>query len=123
MTRMRLGEIAYARSGDKGSSANVGVLAYGRAGYGFLYHALTAPVVEGYFAPMGTHAVVRFELPNLQAFNFLLPGILAGGGSRSLRVDAQGKTLGQVLLEIELDIPDDVLEEARLAREAAFADV
>lgn len=109
LRRSRLGEIAYARSGDKGSSANVGILAYSEAGYQFLYHALTAAVVESFFKPMGVGKVVRYELPNLHAFNFVLPGILAGGGSRSLRIDAQGKTLGQVVLEMELDVPPDLL--------------
>lgn len=107
--RARLRDVAYARSGDKGSSANVGILAYSEAGYQFLYHALTAAAVESFFKPMGVGNVIRYELPNLYAFNFVLPGILAGGGSRSLRVDAQGKALGQVLLEMELDVPHDLL--------------
>src|SRR5258708_2794371 len=100
----RLGQIAYARSGDKGSSANVGVIAFTPAGYEALRNALTAERVEAYFKPLGVGRVVRFELPNLGALNFLLPSVLAGGGSRSLRVDAQGKALGQALLELELDL-------------------
>jgi hypothetical protein len=101
---VRLGQIAYARSGDKGSSANVGVIAFTRAGYEVLQNALTAERVETYFKPLGVGRVIRYELPNLGALNFLLPGILAGGGSRSLRVDAQGKALGQAVLEMELDL-------------------
>jgi len=116
MPSARLGDIAYARSGDKGSGANVGVLTYNHAGYEFIYHALTARVVEDFFKPMGVGAVVRYELPNLYAFNFLLPNILAGGGSRSLRIDAQGKTLGQVLLEMPIDVPGEVLQSARRQR-------
>lgn len=99
----RLGEIAYARSGDKGSGANIGILAFDEAGYGKLRESLTAERVEQYFAPMQPGKVVRYELPNLLALNFVLPEVLAGGGSRSLRIDAQGKALGQVLLEMELD--------------------
>ena len=101
---LRLGDIAHARSGDKGSSANVGVIAYTSAGYAFLQQALTEERVEMYFKPLGPTKVTRYELPNLEAFNFLLEGVLAGGGSRSLRVDAQGKALGQAILEMELPL-------------------
>ena len=107
---IQLYDIAHARSGDKGSGANVGVIAYTPAGYAFLREALTAERVEAFFKPLGVGKVTRYELPNLESFNFLLPQILAGGGSRSLRVDAQGKTLGQALLELPLDIPVDLLD-------------
>jgi hypothetical protein len=109
MPHVRLGKLAHARSGDKGASANVGVIAFTPAGYDFLRAALTAERVEGYFKPLGVGQVVRYELPNLGALNFLCPDILGRGGSLSLRVDAQGKGLGQVLLEMELDVPDNVL--------------
>ena len=99
---IRLGDIAHARSGDKGSSANVGVIAYTPAGFTFLRTALTEALVADYFKPLGPTEVKRYELPNFEAFNFLLTGVLAGGGSRSLRVDAQGKALGQAILEMEL---------------------
>lgn len=98
----RLGEIAYARSGDKGTGANIGILAHDAPGYARLERELTAERVAAYFAPMNPGPVTRYELPNLLALNFTLPQILAGGGSRSLRIDAQGKSLGQVLLEMEL---------------------
>lgn len=109
----RLADVAYARSGDKGSSANVGVLAYTQEGYAWLREFLTAERVEQYFKPMGVGSVTRYELPNLMAFNFILPEILAGGGSRSLRVDAQGKTLGQALLLMPIAIADSDLAAAR----------
>jgi hypothetical protein len=101
---LRLGDIAYARSGDKGSGANVGVIARSPADYETLRRYLTAPAVEAFFKPMGVGAVVRYELPNLGALNFVLPNILGGGGSTSLRIDAQGKALGQVLLEMRLEV-------------------
>ncbi len=110
---IRLADIAHARSGDKGSSANVGVIAHTPDGYEFLETHLSAAVVESYFKPLGVGTVVRYELPNLEALNFVLPNVLAGGGSRSLRVDAQGKTLGQALLEMELSVPADVLQRSR----------
>ena len=106
MHRVRLGEIAYARSGDKGSGANVGVIAYTPQGFEYLRDALSAACVERFFKRLGCGRVVRYDLPNLHAFNFVLPGVLAGGASRSLRIDAQGKTLGQALLEVELDISE-----------------
>jgi hypothetical protein len=109
MARVRLGTIAHARSGDKGSGANVGVIAYTGEGYGVLRDVLTAGLVEAFFKPLGCGTVTRYELPNLGALNFVLPEVLAGGGSRSLRVDAQGKTLGQALLEMTIDVADDVL--------------
>ena len=106
MRKIRLGDIAYARSGDKGSSANVGVIANTPEGFVFLRGFLTAARVERYFKPLGVGKVVRYELPNLGAFNFILPGVLAGGASRSLRIDAQGKTLGQALLEMKLEVSE-----------------
>lgn len=111
--RTKLLDIAYARSGDKGDGANIGVLAYTEAGYQWMAGFLTAEVVEAYFKPMGVGTVIRYELPNLLAFNFILPHILAGGGSRSLRVDAQGKVLGQALLLMPIEISEAELEAAR----------
>lgn len=106
---IRLGEIAYARSGDKGSSANVGVIARTPDGFVYLRKRLSAARVEKYFKPLGVGKVIRYELPNLGAFNFILPGVLAGGASRSLRIDAQGKTLGQALLEMKLAMSEKEL--------------
>ncbi|MDO8541880.1 MAG: hypothetical protein Q7S40_15695 [Opitutaceae bacterium] len=100
-----LREIAFARSGDKGDSANVAVLARSAAAYGWIREHLTAGRVEDFFRPLGVGTVTRYEVPNLEALNFVLPHVLAGGGSRSLRIDAQGKTLGMALLEMPVDAP------------------
>lgn len=108
-----LREIAYARSGDKGSDANVGVIAYTEAGYEFLRHHLTADKVDNFFKPLGVQTTLRYELPNLGALNFLLIGVLAGGGSRSLRTDSQGKTLGQIILQMPITIPKNLIEELK----------
>ena len=105
MPTVRLGQIAYARSGDKGAGANVGVIARTPAAYEFLCRTLTAERVEAFFARADPGRVVRYELPNLLALNFVLPTILDGGGSVSLRIDAQGKALGQGILEMMLDVP------------------
>ena len=111
--KVRLREIAYARSGDKGRHANVGVIAYTAEGYKFLEEYLTEEMVHDFFRVMGVEETVRYLLPNLGALNFLLKGILGEGGSRSLRIDAQGKALGQALLELELMVPEDVLCQCR----------
>lgn len=103
MATIYLRDIARARSGDKGRGANIGVLANSAADYAFLCEHLTAGCVRDFFAALDPGDVVRYELPNLHALNFVLPTILGEGGSRSLRIDAQGKALGQALLEMRFD--------------------
>ena len=100
-----LGDIAHARSGDKGNHANVGVIAYTAAGYEFLREQLTIERVTQFFAPLVPSGVERFELPKLHAFNFMLYNALGGGASQSLRIDTQGKLLGTSVLELELPRP------------------
>ena len=102
MTPLR--EIAFARSGDKGSSANIAVFARSPAAFAWLREHLTAARVEDYFRPLGVTGVTRYEVPNLEALNFVLADALGGGGSRSLRIDAQGKTLGMALLEMPVEV-------------------
>lgn len=98
-----LREIAFARSGDKGDSANIAVFARTPAAYTWLREHLTAARVEEFFRPLGVGTVTRYDVPNLEALNFVLPHVLGGGGNRSLRIDAQGKTLGMALLEMAVD--------------------
>jgi len=112
MSRVALYEIAYGRSGDKGSDSNIGVIAYSDAGFQFLRDYLTTNKVKAYFKGLEPREVVRYELPNLGALNFILKGALSGGGSLSLRIDSQGKALGQALLEMMIDIPDEILYKA-----------
>jgi hypothetical protein len=100
---MKLRELAYARSGDKGSNVNIGVIAYTRENYLFLKRHLTEEKVAQYFSRLGSRRVKRFDLPNLLAFNFVLYGALDGGGSVSLRTDAQGKALGQTILQMSFE--------------------
>lgn len=100
---MKLAEIAYARSGDKGSNANIGVIALDKNGYQTILSKLTPQKVSRFFKELHPLKIERFELPNLLAVNFVLYGILEGGASSSLRLDSQGKALGQALLEIDLD--------------------
>src|SRR5437016_11057429 len=103
---IRLIEIAHGRSGDKGNHANVAVIAYTEAGYAWLRERLTAPVVQQYFQALGPSRVVRYEAPNLLALNFVLYDVLAGGASRSLRSDTQGKTLALALLTMPIERPE-----------------
>jgi len=107
--RVRLSRIAYARSGDKGDHANIGVAARTPEVFEFLRGALGAGRVKEFFADLVEGAVERYELPNLQAFNFVLHNALGGGGTLSLRVDHQGKALAQGLLLMELDVPEELL--------------
>jgi len=104
---IRLGEIAHARSGDKGSSATLAVFPYTDAGYRYLAEYLTGDALMAFFKPMGCDGVQRYEVPKLNTLNFVLSNVLAGGGSRSLRIDAQGKAIGQIALEVLLEIPEE----------------
>jgi hypothetical protein len=99
-----LREIAFGRSGDKGNSANIAVFGRTKDAYAWMRDHLTAATVEEYFRPLGVGTVIRYDVPNLEALNFVLPNVLAGGGSRSLRIDAQGKSLAAALLEMKVDV-------------------
>ncbi|HXB24119.1 MAG TPA: hypothetical protein VNV25_05290 [Gemmatimonadaceae bacterium] len=104
--RIPLLDIAHARSGDKGDTANVGVIALDPKWYPVLAKYLTRDRVAQHFAGVITGGVDRYELPNLGALNFLLHGALDGGGTLSLKTDAQGKVFSTALLRLVLDIPD-----------------
>lgn len=104
---VRLLDIAHARSGDKGDTANVGVIALRPEWYDVLERYVTRERVEAHFQDVITGDVERFELPNLRALNFLLHGALDGGGTLSLKTDAQGKVFSTALLRMKLEVPDD----------------
>lgn len=108
MTTVQLVQLAHARSGDKGDTANVGVIAYDMEHYELLREHLTPEAVKAHFGEMVKGDVERFELPNLGALNFLLHGALGGGGTMSLMNDAQGKVFSTGLLRMEIDVPDEV---------------
>jgi hypothetical protein len=108
-SRVQLVRLAHARSGDKGDTANVGVIAFSPAVYTFLKEELTTERVAAHFEGMVLGPVERFELDNLEALNFLLHGALGGGGTTSLMTDAQGKVYSTALLRLSLDVPDEVL--------------
>jgi hypothetical protein len=102
--KVRLIKIAHARSGDKGDTANIGLIARDERYYPVISKYVTADRVKEFFGGMVDGEVERFELPNIGALNFLLHGALGGGGTRSLMTDAQGKTLAAALLRMEIDI-------------------
>jgi len=102
--KVPLAKIAHTRSGDKGDTCNVGVIAFQPGQYQVLVRELTAERVKSFFGELVKGKVERFELPNLWALNFLLHEALGGGGTVSLRVDAQGKTFGAALLKMEIEV-------------------
>ncbi len=103
-----LSDIAHGRSGDKGNHANIAVIAYTAAGFAWLRDHLMAEAVAGYFKSMSPTRVVRYEAANLHAVNFVLFDVLAGGASRSLRIDTQGKTLALALLQMPIPEPANI---------------
>ncbi len=109
MVKVLLSEIALARSGDKGDGSNVGVLARSPEIYEFLVEYLTEDRVKKHFHAIAKGDIERFLAPNIRALNFLLHDSLGGGGSMSLKTDAQGKTHGLGLLLMEVDCPEDLL--------------
>jgi hypothetical protein len=102
--RKALGTIAHTRSGDKGDTSNIGVIALKPEHYGTIVREVTPERVKEFFGEMLKGKVERFELPNLGAINLLLHEALGGGGTVSLRIDAQGKTYGAALLRMEVEI-------------------
>jgi len=110
MARIPLVHLAHARSGDKGDTANVGVIAYDPAHFDLLRDQLTPAAVKAHFGEMVQGEVERFELPNLHALNFLLHGALDGGGTVSLMNDAQGKVFSTAVLRMEIEVPEDGAE-------------
>jgi hypothetical protein len=109
MARVPLHRVAHARSGDKGDASNVGLVANSAALYELLRREVTPERVKAHFAHVCRGDVERFEVPNLFALNFLLHDSLGGGGTASLLTDAQGKTHGQGLLEMEIEVPGELL--------------
>lgn len=107
MTQVRLLDIAHARSGDKGDTANVGVIALKPEWYPAIRDALSLEAVSAHFRGVIDGPVERYELPNLNALNFLLHGALDGGGTLSLKTDAQGKVYSTAMLRMVIEVPDD----------------
>jgi len=110
MPRVPLSRIAGARSGDKGEGSNVGVIARSAAAYAFLERALTPALVQAHMHAINRGEVLRYEAENMRVLNFILTDSLGGGGSASLKTDAQGKTHGLGLLRMMIEVPHEVLD-------------
>ncbi len=113
--RVPLRELCYARSGDKGDICNIGVVSRSQEIYHWICHELTAQRLKDYFSELCQGRVERFEIPNLLALNFLLHQSLGGGGTLSLRIDPQGKTLAEALLLMEVEVPEELVGETLTA--------
>lgn len=109
--KLKLSRIAHARSGDKGDGSNVGLIADSPELYAVIRDQVTEERVKEHFQGFVRGKVERFEVANLNALNFLLHDSLGGGGTESLKTDAQGKTHGQGLLQMEIDVPDELMPE------------
>ena len=107
MKTIPLYAMAHARSGDKGDASNVGVIAYDQRGFEILSAWLTPDRVRAHFGEIVRGRVERYEIPNLRGLNFILHDALGGGGSASLKTDAQGKTHGMAMLRMLVEVPDD----------------
>ncbi|MDJ0837208.1 MAG: hypothetical protein QNK37_11875 [Acidobacteriota bacterium] len=107
MKKIKLMDIAHARSGDKGDGSNVGLIAYTDAGYDIIREQVTADRVKQHYHKICLGSVDRYEMPNLKALNFILHDSLGGGGTESIKTDAQGKTHGMGILSMEVEVPDD----------------
>jgi len=121
MPKVHLLEIAHARSGDKGNGSNVGVIARHPDVYPFLKKHLTADVVKGHMKHICKGEVERYEMPNIGALNFILNESLGGGGTVSLKLDAQGKTHASLLLRLKIDVPHELLEKVQNSENRAPA--
>ncbi len=108
--KVQLIRLAHGRSGDKGDTSNVGVIARKPEYYDILKREVTPERVKAHFGDMVKGPVERFEMPNIGALNFLLHNALGGGGTITLKHDAQGKTMSTALLRMEIDVPDDLFD-------------
>ena len=106
--KISLHQIAYARSGDKGSHSNVGLMFTSKELYEWAKINITISLIKQHFKSIAKGEIIRYEMDNLLALNFILGDSLGGGGSESLINDAQGKTHGQALLLMEVDLPDNL---------------
>jgi hypothetical protein len=106
MAGVWLRDVAFSRSGDKGDISNVGVVPYRAADFEWLREELTVERVGAVFAPLVTGRITRYELPGICAFNFVMEGALSGGVSRSLNLDAHGKSWGNLILRVRVEPPD-----------------
>jgi hypothetical protein len=119
--RLRLHELCGYRSGDKGDISNIALFADDELVYDTIVREVTAARVKEHFGSLVTGDVVRYEVPNVLALNFVLHGALGGGGPRSLRSDTLGKTLGGALVRLEIEVPDELADRRAPASDVTWA--
>jgi hypothetical protein len=120
--RLALRELCGYRSGDKGDIANVAIFADDDETYALIVAEVTAERVKEHFGAMVTGTVTRYEAANVRALNFVMKGALGGGGPRSLRADALGKTLGGAFVRLEIEVPDSLTDRRRRRPDVSWAD-
>jgi hypothetical protein len=123
MPKLALRDLCGYRSGDKGDTSDVALLAYDDVVYALIVEQVTADKVQAHFGAMVHGEVTRYEAPNVRALNFVLRGALGGGGPKSLRSDNLGKTLGGALVRLEIDVPDAIAARRRARPDVSWADV
>jgi len=115
--KVRLISFCHGRSGDKGDAANVGIIAYNKDGYEYIANLLSEKFVKDYYKDICHGSVERYELPNIYALNFILNKTLGGGGTVSLKLDAQGKTLAAALLKLQVEVTEEQLKKFTIGKE------
>lgn len=122
MKRVKLREVAHARSGEKGDAVNVTIVAYREEDYGLLESQVTVELVAAAYGKASQGDILRYEVPSIGALNFVLERALAGGRSRNLAFDESGKALSARVLEVEVEVPDDFIERSEVMSRAVDRD-
>jgi len=113
MKRVKLREVAHARSGEKGNGSNISVVAYEESDYDILRAQVTVEAVRRLYGPITKGSITRYEVPSIGALNFVLEDVLEGGRSRTLAFDESGKALSSLVLTMDVEVPDDFVERSR----------
>jgi len=120
--KVKLREIAHARSGEKGDTVNISVIAYREEGYELIRKQVTVASVRELYGPITKGEIQRFELPDIGALNFVLEGALGGGRSRTLAFDESGKALSSLILTMDIEVPDTYIKQSEAVKNGSFQD-
>ena len=120
--KVKLREIAHARSGEKGDTVNISVIAYREEDYELIRKQVTVASVHELYGPMTKGEIQRFELPNIGALNFVLEGALGGGRSRTLAFDESGKALSSLILTMDIEVPDTYIKQSEAVKNGSLQD-
>jgi hypothetical protein len=120
--KVKLREVAHARSGEKGDTVNISVIAYKEEDYELIRSQVTVASVRELYSPITKGEIQRFELPEIGALNFVLEGALGGGRSRTLAFDESGKALSSLILTMDIEVPDTYLKQSKAVKNGNFQD-